>query len=235
VLTKYLSMKPDKVFLSLVLLIILTTISSITSCTHQANITGIREICFDSEVLPIFTNSCAMSGCHNGRSGRESRMALNNYADISNTVVPGNPDASRSYLAIIAKSGENMMPPRQPLSLTNRTIIRLWIEQGAKLTICDTAVKVGGGDSPVTRACFTRDILPVVVSRFATTGFHSGAFPGGNISLASYVDVNAAASNGSIMNALKGAVVPKMPKGGALSACRIRQFEIWVNNSSLNN
>lgn len=144
-LTYQLSMKPDKIYLSLSLLIIITTISWITSCTHEANIADIPEICFEGDVLPIFTNSCAISGCHSGGGGRESRMALNNYADISQGVVPGNPNASRLYQTIIATWGENMMPPRQPLSLENRTIIRLWIEQGAGLTVCPGNISAAGG------------------------------------------------------------------------------------------
>jgi hypothetical protein len=30
------------------------------------------------------------------------------------------------------------MPPKQPLSLENRTLIRVWIEQGAAETTCPT-------------------------------------------------------------------------------------------------
>ena len=62
-------------------------------------------------------------------------MALNTFEGISKTVTPFNPDASQSYQAIIAKWG-NRMPPDQPLSEENRTIIRLWIEQGAVSTTC---------------------------------------------------------------------------------------------------
>jgi hypothetical protein len=135
-------MKPHKILLPLILLVILTTISWITSCTHDAKISDYPEICFARDVLPIFQNSCAISGCHDG-VGRESRMALNNYTDISRTVSRGNPNSSRSYQAIIATMGENKMPPNQPLSLENRTIIRLWIEQGAGLTTCP--VNTGSG------------------------------------------------------------------------------------------
>ena len=128
-------MKPDKIKLSLIIILIITTVSWITSCTHDAKITDIPTVCFESEVLPIFTNSCAISGCHDG-GGRESHMALNNYADISRSVVPGNPNSSNLYKAIIATWGEGKMPPDRPLSLENRTIIRLWIEQGAAQTTC---------------------------------------------------------------------------------------------------
>ena len=127
------AMKPDKICVTLFLLIILTSFTWITSCTHTFDITGMPEICFDRDVLPIFKNSCAITGCHDGRG--ESDLVLTNYADISRSVVPGNPGASRTYKTITATYG-NKMPPDQPLSLENRTIIRFWIEQGAHPTTC---------------------------------------------------------------------------------------------------
>ncbi len=332
-------MKPDKIYLSLTLLILLTAFSWFTSCTHVANIANIPEVCFTGDVLPIFVNNCAMAGCHDGYG--ETRLTLNNYADISNIVTPGNPDASRGYQTIIAKTGQNMMPPNQPLSLTNRTIIRVWIEQGAAETTCPGSAgngggTGGGGSNYVARACFARDILPVLVSRCATanchdgisnnegyiytsytttflsvsagnpgnsklfqvinltsgesmmppagspqlstaeidsigkwisygarnencgevcdtinpvtfsgtiwpimqtscTGCHAGASPGGGIVLANYANVQVAAANGSLMNSLRGNGVSKMPKGGSFSSCRIRQFDLWVKNGSVNN
>jgi mono/diheme cytochrome c family protein len=327
-------MKPDKTCLSLALLIILAVFSWFTSCTHVANIANIPEVCFTADVLPIFVNNCAMPGCHDG-GGRESRMALNNYADIIRTVTAGNPNASRSYQVIIAKSGENMMPPGQPLTLTNRTLIRIWIEQGAGETTCPGS-PAGGGGTYVARACFSRDILPVILSRCATTGCHdanagselssfttyanikrsvspgnpsqsrlytvinlssgeskmppanrpqltvaeidsigkwisygalnetcgevcdtinpvtfsgtiwpimqtsctgchTGSAPGGGITLANYANVQTVAANGSLMNSLRGNGVSLMPKGSSFSACRIRQFDMWVKNGALNN
>ena len=139
-------MKPDKIHLSLGLLMILTTLSWIWSCTHKANIADIPEICFEGDVLPIFANNCALSDCHDGGNG-ESDLVLNNYQNISHDVDPGNPNGSKIYRAIIATSGEDKMPPDQPLSLENRTIIRLWIEQGARLTVCPE--KVASGDKVI--------------------------------------------------------------------------------------
>jgi hypothetical protein len=137
-------MKPDKIYLSLALLLILTTVSWISSCTHDADITGYPEICFDRDVLPIFSNSCAIANCHDGTG--ESRMALDNYADIRSTVVPFNPNASSSYKAMISTWGENRMPPGEPVSIDNRTIIRMWIEQGAGQTTCPKNIATGNAD-----------------------------------------------------------------------------------------
>jgi len=172
-------MKPDKINVSLTLLGILTFIAWITSCTHNANISDLPEICFEGEVLPIFQNSCAISGCHDGQGRGDSHLILNNYADIVAGVTPGNPKSSRIYQAIIAKGGEGQMPPAQPLSLDNRTIIRVWIEQGGQETLCQTAM---------------------------------GAI---------------AASSGT--------GITRMPPSGSLTACKIRQFEMWVNSGFPNN
>ena len=131
-------MKPDKITLLLASLTIFTTISWITSCTHKADISGYPDVCFDTEVLPIFANNCAISGCHNGNGEAEP---LTNYAEIIRGITPGNPDKSSLYQAMTDKWGINIMPPSQPVSIDNRTIIRMWIEQGANEVKC-TVVKV---------------------------------------------------------------------------------------------
>jgi hypothetical protein len=330
-------MKPDKIYLSLTLLLLLTAFSWFSSCSHLADITNIPEVCFTGDILPIFNNNCAIPGCHDG-GGRESRRAMNNYNDIVRDVSPGNPDASRLYQTIISKWG-NLMPPKQPLSLENREKIRIWIEQGAALTTCSGGTGTGGNggsNNYIARACFTRDILPVLISRCASkgchdaishvgghsytsyattmtsvtpgspanshmyqtilrtsgeekmpptgspqltvaeidsigkwisygalnencgevcdtinpvtfsgtiwpimqtscTGCHAGTSPGGGISLSNYANVQTVAVNGSLMNSLKGNGVTKMPQGSSFSTCRIRQFEIWIKNGSLNN
>jgi len=326
-------MNPDKILLLPGLIFILTILSWISSCTHKADLENIPEICFERDVLPVFRNSCAISGCHDGQG--ESELVLNNYVSISHAVEAGNPYSSKAYKSIIAVSGENRMPPDKPLSLENRSLIRLWIEQGAGLTTCpDTTGQSSGYVN--TLACFSRDILPVLVSRCASTGCHdaithqngyvfssysttmtavtpgnagdsklyevikfasgedkmpptgspqltvaeidsiaawisygalnqfcgetcdtinpvtfsgtiwpvlqtsctgchSGATPSGGVALANYNNIAAAASSGSLINALKGNGVTRMPPGGSFSTCRIRQFEIWINNGYLNN
>jgi len=331
-------MKPDKIYLSLTLLLLLTAFTWFISCSHVANIANVPEVCFTSDVLPIFVNNCAISGCHDG-SGRESRMNLSSYADISKNVVAGNPDGSRLYQVIISKWG-NLMPPKKALSESDRTKIRIWIEQGAVNTICSDTTGTGGGGGGggtiVKRACFTRDIFPVIVSHCATTGCHdaishregynystyagimgsvragnpgnstlyrvitlsggeskmppsnspqltvaqidsigkwisygalnencgevcdtinpvtfsgtiwpvmqtsctgchTGTSAGGGILLTNYAEVKTTATNGSLMNSLKGTGVSQMPKGSAFTACRIKQFDIWVKNGALNN
>ena len=332
-------MRIDKIYIFLITIVVFTIMSWISSCRHDAIIPStITQVCFDSEVLPIFENNCDISGCHTGTRG--SRSAFNSYTNISSGVVAGNPNSSRLYQAIIGKSGEGLMPPNNPLSIENRTIIRVWIEQGAKQTNCGDTTSLPPVTPPSTynaRACFSRDIQPVLVSACAMAGCHDAIThregynfttysstlnavnpgnPGGsqlyrsvtttsgesrmppspsprlttaqidsiaawinygalnetcgeicdtinpvtfsgviwptlqttctgchttasssnlNISLTGYSDVSTIAANGKLMNALNGNGVIKMPPSGSLSACKIRQFQIWVNNGYKNN
>jgi hypothetical protein len=145
-------MKPDKISLSLSLVIILAAVSWITSCTHDADISDLPEICIN-DVSAIYFGSCSdpsLGRCHDGTG--ESDLVFLTPDDIRNSVVAGNPDASRSYQAIITKWGENKMPPSGALSQENRTIIRVWIEQGAKdnstdQLVCPVAVPAGGNNN----------------------------------------------------------------------------------------
>jgi len=127
-------MRIDNIFLFLTLLTIFTALSWISSCTHKVNIDDLPEICFERDVLPIFLNSCAIAGCHDGTG--EDDLILDSYENIFEEVKPGDPLDSKIYKVLITTSGEDKMPPDQPLSLENRTLIRFWIEQGARFTIC---------------------------------------------------------------------------------------------------
>jgi hypothetical protein len=92
------------------------------------------QICFTKQVLPIFQNNCATSGCHDSRG--ESGYVFTDYSSIMQSITPGNAAKSKAYQAMT--SAFQLMPPNNPLSENNRTIIRLWIEQGANETNCET-------------------------------------------------------------------------------------------------
>lgn len=317
------------IFRSVLLLISVALMHS--TCTHEANISDLPEVCFTADVLPVFQNNCSMSGCHDG-SG-ESEFSFRTYAEIIKGIIPGNSGESEIYLSLINYRGERM-PPGESLSMENRMMIRVWIDQGAAETTCRDE---GRNGLYVSRACFSRDILPVIVSHCATSGCHdavnreegynftnftgirnsvtpgspnssklfeaitesegedkmppagrpqltisqidsirkwiiygaldencgescdtindvtfsatifpiiqstcagchSGNAPSGNVSLSSFYGVAAVSSSGLLLNSLKGTSgVTKMPPSGTLSQCRVRQFEIWVENGHLNN
>lgn len=109
-------------------------ISALISCRHEDDISALPEVCFESDVLPIFQNSCAISGCHDG----SGEFNLGSYNAIVEHVSPGNPQKSKVYTVLSnVWSVESMMPPDQPLSIENRAKIKIWIEQGAKNTSCN--------------------------------------------------------------------------------------------------
>ncbi|MCX6256995.1 MAG: hypothetical protein NTW49_03720 [Bacteroidia bacterium] len=122
----------------------------VVSCKHDSvDIAKFPKICFVKQVLPIFTSNCTMSGCHGDTDDR--RLKLTTYQGIMKGVVPGKPDNSSVYTAITSVWG-NRMPPNRPLPQELRTLIRLWILQGAD-TICTndttthsiTAISTYGG------------------------------------------------------------------------------------------
>lgn len=107
------------------------------SCTHSTDVAGtVKPVCFEKEVLPIFLTNCAISGCHD-LSGEE-RPALTDYNSIVREVKPASLNDSRIYKVITKTWGEIMPPsPNPPLTQEQRTIIAVWIQQGANNTTCN--------------------------------------------------------------------------------------------------
>jgi hypothetical protein len=100
-----------------------------------------EAVVFSQDVLPIFLNSCSGSGCHIG--GQTSGVELTTYSSIINSVgqqyngrviVPG--DAANSPLInkILSqpRNGARMPLGRTPLTGNQISIIRTWIDDGAK-------------------------------------------------------------------------------------------------------
>jgi len=99
----------------------------ISSCKHDGvPMDQLPQIPF-SDVLPIFTQNCAT--CHDGKGG-SGDFALTDYTSIMRYIQAGNSSKSKAYQAMI--STFQLMPPKNPLTTSQRTMIRLWIDQGAK-------------------------------------------------------------------------------------------------------
>jgi hypothetical protein len=84
-----------------------------------------------------------------------------------------------------------------------------------------------------TNVTYSLTLVPILSSN--CTGCHGVSSPSGSISLTSYSNVQTVAASGLLMNALKGKGVLIMPPSGAISACRINQFQVWINKGMLNN
>ncbi len=141
----------------------------IAGCTHEPeDISSLREVCFDSEILPIFQTNCAISGCHNSSSSEEDYVLDSYGAIVSKGIVPGNAGESELYKVLFA-SGEDQMPPSGYIPESQRTLIRVWIEQGAKNSSCVPGDTTKPGDEGI---CFETEVFPLIVSNCAQSGCH---------------------------------------------------------------
>lgn len=164
------------------------------SCKHDGTPADqMDQICFQEQILPIFQNSCATSGCHSGGHGAGGYV-FSDYSGIMKAISPGNAEKSEAYKAIT--STFQLMPPGNALPKEKRTLIRLWIEQGAKETTC-TTTPVTEGETPDTLtneksgtfwACYDRDIQPILMSSCAVSGCHDATTHKEGINFSDYVN-----------------------------------------------
>ncbi|OFX24318.1 MAG: hypothetical protein A2041_14135 [Bacteroidetes bacterium GWA2_31_9b] len=168
-------MKNIKKFLFLLFFLALyQSILFFPSCKHEPDaFSNLDTICFETQVLPIMQISCGISSCHNASTAKAGFISTDYYS-VMGAVSPGNANGSELYKVITnINSTEGMMPPDRPLSKEQRTIIHIWIEQGAKNLFCSGDTTGHGGNivNPDT-ICFTQYILPLLQSSCATTGCH---------------------------------------------------------------
>jgi len=118
------------------------------ACSKTSNSpTSSQDVSFSSQVQPIFTSSCALSGCHSGSNptgGQDlsAGKAYNNIVSKASTEVPGyfrvkpfSSDSSYLYMKITGDSritGVRMPNGGAPLSQSNIQTIKNWIDEGAQ-------------------------------------------------------------------------------------------------------
>lgn len=216
-------MRPILIFGLTLLLLAATIIPFFISCNHEPEGLDLMDsVCFESQVLPIFQTSCAISGCHDA-PGNESGYVFTDYQHIMEAVTPGDPMSSPAYTSLISGSGEEgIMPPGQPLSKQNRTLIRVWIEQGALDENCTQTITC----DTVSVMTFTGHVWPII--EVSCESCHSGASPSGGIPLTDYCEVAIQSANGKLAGVLRNGIYPLMPPSGPLPECQIRQIELWV-------
>ena len=112
-------------------LLLLLTIMTY-SCKHSS-VTPVKtttNLCFQTDVLPIYQSHCALSGCHDATTARQG-VVLDSYAHIIVGITPKDPGNSHYYT--IAASGS--MPPagsgKPTMTQGQVDTIATWINQGA--------------------------------------------------------------------------------------------------------
>jgi hypothetical protein len=196
--------------------------------------TSSNLVCFESDILPIFTSNCAKSGCHNAATHTEGYI-LDSYNGIrystSKGIKPGNPDDSEIYEAITETDVRKRMPYNlPPLSPAETALIRKWILEGAlNTTNCGSACDPN-------LFTYSGAVKPIIDTY--CKGCHSDPATATKPQLTTYAGIKAVAQpNGRLLGAINHAPgFQAMPQAGPKSSdCKITQITKWVNAGAPNN
>lgn len=113
---------------------LLVVVVALSSCAvQQVDPTAdIPTLSFQTDISPIISANCALSGCHDGNGGEHALLSFDDVLSYGE-VTPNKPHNSKIYEVIRLYSGENAMPPAPNQPLTDQQIgaIYVWILQGA--------------------------------------------------------------------------------------------------------
>jgi len=178
-------------------------------------------VCFNSEILPLYTTYCGSSGCHSAASHR-SGVDVSSYAAIMQGIRASRPSSSNYYTII-----GNGMPPRSSpqLSSTQIALISIWISQGALNTNCINSCDTS-------KFTYTNPIQTLINNN--CIGCH-GTKPGsGNVYLGDYASTKAyiTANQTLFLNAINHSAsltaAQRMPPANKMADCQIAQFNKWI-------
>ncbi len=181
---------------------------------------------FANDIQPLITSHCAKSGCHDGTSDEDEAEILSTYTDIMNSGFVEAFEANNSeMIEVLTEGGDDRMPPspEEPLTAAQIELLKTWINQGARNNECS-------GDCDTTSVSYSGTIA-TIINKYCT-GCHSGATPGGDITLTNYTEVSTIAADGSLMGTIThNPDYISMPYGGSwLPDCKIDEIRIWVDN-----
>jgi hypothetical protein len=90
-----------------------------------------RTVSFANDILPIFNNSCSVSGCHTPGAKSPDLSASNAFNSLvtGNYLNTTNPETSSLYLWMTGKKGTPM--PVSGINKDYNALVKAWIKQGA--------------------------------------------------------------------------------------------------------
>jgi len=91
-----------------------------------------RPVSFSSDIVPIFDNSCSLSGCHNSGGKSPDLSAANAYNSLSvgNYYNTTSPESSMIYQWMTGKKSTPM--PIGGINKDYNALVLAWIKQGAQ-------------------------------------------------------------------------------------------------------
>ncbi|MDP2068520.1 MAG: hypothetical protein Q8K04_06095 [Lutibacter sp.] len=88
---------------------------------------GATEVSYATDIVPLWSQC---TGCH---GNTPPTLSTNSYANLLNGyVVAGNADESTLYKSLLGIGGVQLMPPGSKWPQTKITLVKNWINQGAK-------------------------------------------------------------------------------------------------------
>lgn len=188
-------------------------------------------VCFETQILPLFQSSCALSGCHDAIS-HEDGIRLFSYNNIMQEIVPFQPSEGDIMESILEDDPDKIMPPpsHNPLSAAQIALIEQWIMQGAQNT-----TDCAGNSCDSTAFAYTADISPIM-STFCN-GCHSGNFPSAGIVTSTHTGLSAIAASGTLLGTIEhNSLYSAMPKNAAmLDICNRTKIKKWILAGAPNN
>lgn len=189
------------------------------------------DVCFETDVQPVFVSYCSTTGCHNP-TDRANGYDFTTYAGIMEGVRPGRPEDSDIYEALTDGGDDHMPPPGEPQPTPAQVAdIEAWIKDGALETrdcrgdACDTSAAV----------TYSGDIAPLLATNCG--GCHGGGTPSGGLDFSDFATVQQNALSGRISNALRGqgGVQQMPPNSPPLPDCYPLKVDKWVADGAPNN
>lgn len=91
-----------------------------------------RPVSFATDIAPIFSSSCSLSGCHVSGAKAPDLSAANAFSSltIGNYLNTGEPESSALYLWMTGKKSTPMPPAG--INKDNNALVLAWIKQGAQ-------------------------------------------------------------------------------------------------------
>lgn len=199
------------------------------SCKHHGPYPG-EDICFETEIKPIFISNCTASGCHNTEDYEEG-YDFTTYSGILKGLKKHNPEDSEIYEAI-TDNGDDQMPPSPWSSLSDEQIqlIYDWIEAGAPLNEgCDQAVYCD------TSAVTYSSVVTSILNQYCV-GCHNSSVASGSIKLNTYADLKVNVDNGKLIGSIlhQYPYFP-MPPASTMDSCSIKKIQNWIQQGAPNN
>lgn len=181
-------------------------------------------VCYDTDVQPILTAKCALSGCHDATTSTGG-INFTSYSAFENN------DKKQKILEVI---NEGIMPPsgRTPLTIDEKKIIARWAARGygkgtcSTNNVCDTTISI----------TYNNNVKIIFDTYCISSGCHNSMTMAGGYALDNYTGCKNAAQSGRLLGAIKWLPgYSPMPKGGGkLSDCDIMKIEKWINSGMPN-